>query len=44
VGYIVGTPGFSQTIERVWQAVAGIAVALTAFSFFKMFMALVASR
>ena len=43
-GYIAGTPGYSQNVERFWQAVAGIALALTAFSFFKMFMALVATR
>jgi rhomboid protease GluP len=44
VGYISGTPGYSQATERVWQALAGMAVALTAFSFFKMFMALVAIK
>jgi rhomboid protease GluP len=44
VGYVAGTPGFSQSVERLWQIVAGIAVALTAFSFFKMFMALVAMK
>jgi membrane associated rhomboid family serine protease len=44
VGYVAGTPGFSQTMERLWQILAGIAIALTAFSFFKMFMALVAMR
>ena len=44
VGYIAGTPGYSQAIERVWQVVAGVAVALTALSFFKMFMALVAMK
>ncbi len=44
VGYVAGTPGFSRTVERLWQIVAGIAVALTVWSFFKMFMALVATR
>jgi rhomboid protease GluP len=44
VGYIAGTPRNSQPVERFWQIVAGIALALTAFSFFKMFMALVATR
>ncbi len=44
VGYIAGTPGYSQTIERFWQAAAGLALAITAFSFFKMFMDLVAMR
>ena len=42
VGYLAGTPGYSQALERVWQLAAGIAIALTAFSFFKMFMGLVA--
>jgi rhomboid protease GluP len=44
VGYIAGTPGRSIAIERLWQALAGVAAALTAFSFFKMFMALVAIK
>jgi len=44
VGYLAGTPGFSQSVERIWQIAAGIALALTAFSFFKMFMALVAIK
>jgi rhomboid protease GluP len=44
VGYIAGTPGRSNAVERVWQGFAGIALALTAFSFFKMFMALVAMK
>jgi rhomboid protease GluP len=44
IGYIAGTPGFSSATERVWQGISGIALALTAFSFFKMFMALVAIK
>jgi rhomboid protease GluP len=44
VGYVAGTPGFSQSVERLWQILAGIALALTAFSFVKMFLALVAMR
>jgi len=44
VGYIAGTPGFSQAVERIWQVLAGVALAVTAFSFFKMFMALVATK
>jgi rhomboid protease GluP len=44
IGYVAGTPGRSQIVERLWQVLAGIALALTAFSFFKMFMALVATR
>jgi rhomboid protease GluP len=44
VGYICGTPSRSNAIERVWQAMAGICIALTAFSFFKMFMGLLAIK
>jgi rhomboid protease GluP len=44
VGYIAGTPGRLQAVERVWQVVAGIALMLTAWSFFKMFMELVAIK
>ncbi len=41
VGYVCGTPSYSQTVERIWQGVAAICIALTAFSFLKMFMELV---
>jgi hypothetical protein len=44
IGFAAGTPGLSNTAERVWQGIAGIALAATAFSFFKMFMALVATK
>ena len=44
VGYVAGTPGRFNAVERVWQGLAGVAVALTAFSFFKMFLSLVANR
>ncbi len=44
VGYVAGTPGFSQSVERLWQILAGVALALTAFSFVKMFLALVAMK
>ncbi len=44
VGYVAGTPGYSQTTERIWQGLAGIAAAITAYSFFKMFLALVAIK
>jgi len=30
VGYIAGTPGYSQSVERLWQILAGIAVAALA--------------
>ena len=41
VGYVAGTPGRSQIVERIWQTMAGLSVAITAFCFFKMFMELV---
>ncbi|HVO98201.1 MAG TPA: rhomboid family intramembrane serine protease [Bryobacteraceae bacterium] len=44
VGFIAGTPGFKPAIERVWQVLAGVCVALTALSFFDMFMALVKTK
>jgi rhomboid protease GluP len=37
VAYVAGTPGFSQAQERVWQVLAGFAVAITAYSFLQMF-------
>ncbi len=36
VAYVAGTPGFSQAQERVWQVLAGFAVAITAYSFIEM--------
>ncbi|HEY6371335.1 MAG TPA: rhomboid family intramembrane serine protease, partial [Candidatus Sulfotelmatobacter sp.] len=44
VAYFAGTPGYSKIVERVWQVAAGIAIALTALSFYDMFMALVSTR
>jgi rhomboid protease GluP len=44
VGWVAGTPGRSATTEKVWQGLAGVALAVTAFSFVKMFMALVAAK
>lgn len=36
VGIIVGTPGYSATMERVWQIAAGVALAITGYAFFDM--------
>jgi rhomboid protease GluP len=36
VAFVAGTPGFSQAQERVWQVLAGFAVAITAYSFIEM--------
>ncbi len=44
VGFAAGTPGFKTAMERVWQVAAGICLALTALSFFDMFMALVKTK
>jgi rhomboid protease GluP len=44
IGYVAGTPTRSIAIERTWQLIAGICLALTGFSFFKMFMQLVATK
>jgi rhomboid protease GluP len=44
VGYVAGTPSRSHAIERIWQVMAGVCVALTGLSFFKMFVALVAIK
>lgn len=44
VGFAAGTPGLKPAKERAWQAAAGICLALTALSFFDMFMALVKTK
>jgi hypothetical protein len=44
VGYIAGTPGFRPAVERLWQVVAAGALLLTAWSFLKMFLELVAIK
>jgi len=33
LGYLAGTPGYSRAKERLWQAAAGVSVAITALSF-----------
>jgi len=37
VGFLCGTPGYSRAVERFWQALAGIALAVTALAFVYMF-------
>lgn len=36
VGYIAGTPSYSQTAERIWQIVAGVMIAITGVAFVEM--------
>jgi rhomboid protease GluP len=43
MAYIAGTPGLLPARERVWQIVAGLAVAITAVSFIQMFQFLTAA-
>jgi len=43
LGYIAGTPGYSRTLERFWQVAAGFACLVTAISFYKMFVSLLAT-
>ena len=44
MGFICGTPGYSRPVERIWQAISGLAVAVTAFAFLEMFLSLTAAR
>ena len=37
VAFVAGTPGRSQSLERVWQVAAGVCVAITALAFLDMF-------
>lgn len=37
LGYVAGTPRLTGPLERVWQVVAGIALAITGYAFFEMF-------
>ena len=40
VGYLAGTPGFSEAKENFWRLGAGLSLAATGWAFFKMFMQL----
>jgi rhomboid protease GluP len=40
VGYLAGTPGFSEAKENFWRLAAGLCLAATGWAFFKMFMQL----
>jgi rhomboid protease GluP len=44
IAYICGTPGRSKAVEGFWRVMAVLFVGLAVFSFYKMAMALVASR
>lgn len=36
IGYIAGTPSYSAAVERAWQIVAGVMIALTGVAFIEM--------
>jgi rhomboid protease GluP len=44
IGYIAGVPGRSRAVEGTWRVLAALSLAITAFSFYKMAMAMIASR
>lgn len=39
-GYVSGRPGFSETTERIWQVLAGVALAVTVWAFAQVFFQL----
>jgi rhomboid protease GluP len=43
VGYVAGTPGIARSAEGFWRAAAGVALAITALAFAKMFLFLMAN-
>jgi rhomboid protease GluP len=44
IGVAAGTPTYSLMVERAWQTVAGIALAVTGWAFFEMLTSLLATR
>ena len=38
IGYLAGTPGFSEAKENFWRLAAGLSLAATGWAFFEMFM------
>ncbi len=44
VAYICGTPGYSKTVERLWQVAAGFALVLTGLAFLQMILGLLGTR
>ena len=42
IAYAAGTPGFSRTVEGFWRAASGVAIAITALAFVRMFLWLTA--
>jgi rhomboid protease GluP len=44
IGYLAGTPRFSNTVETFWRVAAGIALALTALAFVEMFLSLTSAQ
>jgi rhomboid protease GluP len=43
VAYLAGPPGYSRTVERIWQIAAGFAILITAMAFARMFLGLMAA-
>src|SRR5258707_5190110 len=44
VAYICGTPGYSKTVERLWQIAAGFALVLTGLAVLQMILGLLGTR
>ena len=44
VAYIAGTPGYSQSVERVWRIASGIALGMTVAAFSQMFVRLMGTK
>jgi rhomboid protease GluP len=42
--FIIGTPGYSRTIERLWKVAAGFALMITVAAFLLMFRSLMATQ
>jgi membrane associated rhomboid family serine protease len=38
IAYVAGTPGYSRTVEGFWRAASGVAIAITALAFVRMFL------
>jgi rhomboid protease GluP len=43
LGFLIGTPRYSQAVESFWKIAAGGALALTAYAFLKMYLQLTAT-
>jgi len=43
VAFVAGTPRYSEAVETFWKIAAGVALAITAYAFFRMYMQLSAA-